>query len=245
MKKIFFGSLIVTTFLFFFFTGSARAASFGFNSAASNISIGQKVKVDLLLNVTSSENVKGYDAYIKYPTNLLTYNPSDFLIGNVFTTGAHTVNSFSGDLISLGSYFDTNIQGTTTGGVVASLFFTGRAAGSAKIEIVCGSFTNIWKTGGDSVNLFTNCASLLPNAVIAVGTSGANPTSTPTATSTPAPGATSTPTPIPTSVSTGSGALTTLPETGNLDGILRLIYFGGGMLIVGGLLFIGLARRRS
>jgi hypothetical protein len=267
MKKIVGKSLLLAMIAFFFLVKSVDAASLGFNSQSASVSVGEKVRVDLLLNVAAPESVWGYDAYIKFSDSFLTYNPADFLIGNLFATGARTVNSHTGDLISLGSYFNLNEQGVTSGGVAASLFFTGRAAGSAKIEIVCGSFTNIWQTGGGQINLFTNCASLLPSSTIVVAALG-SPSSTPAPTATTAPGATSAPAPTATTAPTSApgqatstpvltstptvrsssnssgttptngAGLAVLPETGSVDGMLRIIYIGLGMIAVG--IFVGI-----
>lgn len=235
---------ILNIFFAFFFVRQVFAATLELTPANSTFSIGGKQKIDLILNVTAGENVWGYDVYIKFPSANLTYNSSEFVAGSIFAVGGKTFSTISGDLISVGGYFDSSLKGVTTGGTVATLSFTGSSAGSGQIEIVCSQFTKIYSSGANQTNLFTGCASLLPKANFVVSASGASPG----ATSTPVPTSTLAPTSVPGAAGTatptgGAGTqLTQLPETGTFGDILRLIYLGGGMILVGGLLSFGFTR---
>jgi hypothetical protein len=214
------------------------AATLELQPGTGTANAGDTISVDLVLNVDEDENVWGYEAYILFPTDLLTYNASQFLAGSVFAIGGKTIQSASGDKIAVGGYFDSSSVGTTTGGVVATLRFSAQAAGSAVVSIICDQFTNVYSISPDSTNLFTDCAAVAPKSTFTIaGAGAANPTSTPTPTSA-ASGASATATPTPAS------GLSELPETGNLRGEILLI-FGLIFIVFGGFATLGFSQITS
>jgi hypothetical protein len=261
--------LIITVGLFFLLTTKVSAATLELQPASISQNVGDKFKVDLVLSVGAGESVWGYDAYIKFPSTDLTYSAVDFVPGAVFQTGGKTVSSVSGSFISVGGYFDTTTQGTTTGGVVASLYFTGSQAATGAIEVVCNQFTNIYSSGAVQTSLFNTCLTLSPktsytiaggSGVVATATPQPTATSVPAVSNTPAPttapgSPTNTPQPtaVPTTVSTttttvaptGTGALTVLPETGMFDVLLRFIYGGLTLILIGVLFSFGFSKTKK
>jgi hypothetical protein len=276
MKSKFIKLFFFVAVFFFLSVSTASAATLTFSPSTINTSVGTKFKIDLILNVSAGESVWGYDAYLKFPSTDLTYSSSDFVPGPVFSTGGKTVSSVSGSFISVGGYYDTTSQGTTTGGVVASLFFTGNQASTGAIQIVCNQFTSVYSSGAVQTNLFTTCLNISPQVTYTIGGGGsvtstptatiqptAQPTSPPSATDTPVPtsvpgSATNTPvptatgvpaltsTPVPTSLPgeptytpVPVGSSTALMDTGSIENVIRAIYIGMGMIVLGIIFALG------
>lgn len=208
----------------FMFT-AAHAASLELRSSKTSLAANESTTVELVLNVGTGEKVWGYEAGISFPDNLLTYDTAGFVAGTIFQNGGKTVQSASGGIVTVGGYYDATETGTTTGGVVATMKFTGKTAGTANVVINCDQFTNVYSSGAVQNNLFTNCAAAAPKVVLTIGGGGGGGGSSPTAT------------PVPTAT-----ALTQLPATGTFENMTRVMFLGGGLLALGILLMLGFSR---
>lgn len=227
-------------------TSGVQAATLELQPVTGTANINDTISLNLVLNVGANENVWGYEAYISFPTDLLTYNSSGFVAGSVFADYGKTVQSLLSDKVAVGGSFDVPSKGTTTGGVVATLNFTAKAAGTATAAIICDQFTNVWSIA-PSVNYFTTCATLAPKSIYTIAGAGVAATPTPTM----AAGVTSTPTPTTSSSSstatatpTPVGGITQLPATGSLQGEILLIC-GLIFVISGGFVALGFSRITS
>ncbi len=226
---------VIFVLYFFLLTSPIQAANIRLNPASGNYHVGDTISLDLMLDKTTAENVWGVSAELSFPETLLTYNNSAFKAGELFPSSIKLGTVFSSyPPVNISASFLSELTGVDSGGVVGSMQFTAKAAGTAEVKIVCPGIavnTGIYEVAsverGETKNII-NCDDA-GDAVLSIAAAGT--TQAPTATS-----PTSTPTQtVSSGTSTSGSTLTELPETGIFDGMNKLIFLGIGLIIIGGL----------
>ena len=199
MKKYFLLTLILILLTICVPVSYAAGASLSLSPTTGSVAVGQNIAVELYLD-TGGAAVTGVDAVINFnPQFLQTATTNPVIPGALFygTQPPPTIDNTTGKLVIHPGVTST-AYAYTGRGVLATLNFTGKAAGTSPITFTCetgarAGDSNVWSEQKDIIDCTLNTGG---SYSVTSGGDGSSPTATPTPGSGGSgTGATATPTP--------------------------------------------------
>ena len=208
--------LSVYFFIFLFIVGDAQAAFLKFDKATATVTVGSTVTIDVQVDA-GSDQITSTDMWILYDPTLLEAQSASS--GAFFPAVTNTINS--GKVYIAGLVTDPGTYKTGSGSV-ATISFKGLKDGTATLTYDCradvSNTSKVIKNSVDPTNVIV-CSSN-GTSVITIGTGGSvAPTSA-----------------IPTGVYASPVNPTTLPQTGLMDKLPKLLTLGILFVAVGSIL---------
>lgn len=209
-----FAYIFVFSFVYLFACVPVQAASVKFDRGTVNAAVGDTFTLDAVVDA-GSDQITSTDMWILYDPNLLeAQNASS---GAFFP--AVTNNITSGKVYIAGLITDPGTYKTGSG-VVAKVTFKALKNGTATIAYDCradaSNSSKVIKNAVDPINIIV--CNQNGTSIVTIGTGG---TSTPTSA------------PQPTSVYRPQTQPTSLPQSGIMDEMPKLMAFGSLLLVVG------------